>query len=324
MKEIPSELMSGPFTRRQARAAGVTDRMLQSKRFVRVHHGVWRLASYEMTGPDLVVAARLALPDRARMTGLTRIQALGLDFGPSTPVRFVIEGDHHLALKGVFLHRTRKLAPGGAIAVSPAAAFLAFCAEARAIDALKVGDWLLHHAHMTVEEVRELALAALWRDGAHEALFVLEDLDPRSKSLPESETRAVLTWAGLPRPEVNPVVHLDESVSVELDLLYREQRMAVEYEGSQHQLDREQYASDIDRYALFRERNIAYVQVTKEKLRSPRRLVAEVHRALVTRGYAGSPPDFGERWAMLFERVSSAVGSRKDRILAAYREGVVS
>jgi hypothetical protein len=289
-----------------------------------MHQGVWRVATLEVTDADRVSAARLALPPGARLTGLTRLQTLGLDFGPTDPLHFVVEGDHHLALDGVFLHRTLRLAPDDGSCVTPAAAYLAYCARARVIDAIKVGDWLLHQGHMTVDEVAELALGALWRDGAYEALFVLEDLDGRARSLPESETRAILHWAGLPRPEANPVVHLDERLSFEFDLLYRDQRTVVEYEGSHHQEDREQYGADIDRYAILRERQIPYVQVTKEKLASPRRVVGEVHRLLVDQGYVGPVPEFGERWTMLFGRLSAALGSRKDRIRAAYGLGAVS
>ena len=324
MKEIPDVLTSGPFSRAEALAAGATDRMLRGKRFVRIHHGVWRIASYVMSDADRVKAARLALPGGARLTGLTRLQALGLDFGPTDVVHFVVEGDHHLDIDGVFLHRTRKLAPNDGKSITPAAAFLAYCATARVIDAIKVGDWLLHHEHMTVDEVADLALGALWRDGAYEALFVLEDLNARSKSLRESETRAILEWAGLPKPEVNPVVHIDDRLSFEFDLLYREQRSVVEYEGGQHQEDRLQYTVDIDRYAAFRRLGIPYVQVTKEKLATPRRLVGEVHRMLVDNGYVGAAPEFGERWTMLFGKISVVVGPRKERLLAAYRQRAVS
>ena len=97
----------------------------------------------------------------------------------------------------------RSLPPTTSFDVSVAAAFLFYCSHARVIDAIKVGDWLLYWGHMTIEEVRALALSALWRDGAHEAIWILEYLDARSRSLKESETRAVVDFAGLPRPQVN-------------------------------------------------------------------------------------------------------------------------
>ena len=126
---------------------------------------------------DRVLAATLALPDRAKLTGISRIQQLGLDFGPRTPIRFVIRGDHHLALDGIFLHRTKRLPPYDEHGVTPEAAFIAYCSLARVVDAIKVGDWLLRNGHLTIESVRALALRELWRAGAQEAVWILEHLD---------------------------------------------------------------------------------------------------------------------------------------------------
>jgi hypothetical protein len=55
---------------------------------------------------------------------------------------------------------------------------------------------------------------------------------------------------------------------------------------------------------------VPYVQATNEKLQRPRRLVHEVHGALVARGYDGPPPVFGERWRSLFGSLRAAVGER--------------
>lgn len=314
MKPVPDLLLHGPFTRAQALALGVSKKMLEGRRFAPVFRGVWRHHAYEMTDDDWVLAATLALPESAKLTGITRIQQLGLDFGPRLPVRFVVEGELHLAFERVFLHRTRKLPPTDAVGVAPAGAFIAYCARSRVIDAIKVGDWLVAGGHTTRAEVRDLALAAPWRDGAHEAIWVLDHVDERSRSLKESETRAVLGFAGLPTPEVNVAVDVREHVEVIGDLVYRAQGVVVEYEGVQHQEDREQYSSDLDRYALMRSAGVTYVQVTKEKLSRPKTLVGEVYRVLVERGYSGPPPAFGDRWHQLFLPLSVAVGPRRARI----------
>ncbi|MGZ5405291.1 MAG: hypothetical protein ACXWDL_11635, partial [Nocardioides sp.] len=95
------------------------------------------------------------------MTGLTRIQELGLDLGPRWPLRFVVEGDLHLAVEGVFLHRTKRLPPDAHGMATPAAAYLAYCRRARVIDAIKVGDWLLHRCHMRLRAPR---FGPLWAE----------------------------------------------------------------------------------------------------------------------------------------------------------------
>ncbi len=87
---------------------------------------------------------------------------------------------------------------------------------------------------MTKDSLRTLALAQLWRDGADEALWILDHLDEDARSLPESEARAVLTFAGLPNPEVNKALQLEEDLVVIPDLLYRALGVAVEYAGGSH------------------------------------------------------------------------------------------
>lgn len=303
MKEIPPEFMHGPFTRGRARAGGVSKSMLQGKRFVRIHPGVWRHVDHEMSHEDRIEAARLALPARARTTGLTRLQQLGLDFGARLPVRYVIQREHHLELDGVFLHRTKQMPPTDDVGATPTAAFVASCATLRVIDAIQVGDWLLHRGHMTRESLTDLIVAQPWRRGVSEAAWALEHLDGDSRSLKESETRALITFAGLPTPRCNQPVAVTETLTILIDLWFEKWRCALEYEGSHHQTNRAQYVADIDRYSLMRRSRIDYRQVTKETLAAPRTLARMVHRLLVDNGYDGPPPDFGGRWEQLFTRL---------------------
>jgi hypothetical protein len=135
-------------------------------------------------------------------------------------------------------------------------------------------------------------------------------LDERARSMKESETRSILEFAGLPRPESNVELGLEEDIRVVGDLVYKQWGTLVEYEGTQHQEDRNQYTDDIDRYALLRDHGRSYVQVTKEHMARPRRVVLKVDRALRHNGYDGPPPEFGPRWEQLFRSLRAAVGPR--------------
>lgn len=303
---IPRELTLGPFTSTRARELGISEKVLRGSRFTRLLPRVWVFVGHLMTHLDWIVAAELALPDRAQCSHVTRIQRLGLKHGPPTPLHFTIAGDHHLELPDVFLHRTEVLPPLDESGVAPAAAFIGLAASARLIDIIRVGDWLLHHRHMTTNEVVEVARRDMWRPGARQALAVVRHLDGRSRSLPESETRSVLVFAGLPVPEVNRELAADGRVVAIGDLVYLLWRLVVEYEGSHHHLDRRQWTGDIDRYSWFRENDLRYVQVTKEKLARPRALVSEVYRHLLVGGYDGAAPTFGPRFASLFAPVPAS------------------
>jgi hypothetical protein len=304
-------LIRGPFTRAMAREAGLTDRQLQSKRFVRVLPRVWRHVDHTMTDDDWRVAAALALPARAHLTGISRLQAEGLDYGPKLPVRYVIQGELHLAFPNVFLHRTKLLPPLDRVGVTVEAAFVAYCARARVIDGMKVGDWLLHRGRLDVGVMATLAEQQLWRPGSNEVLWLLDHLDPRCRSLKESETKAVLRFAGLPDSEVNTSVEVGPDATVIGDVVYRDYGMLVEYEGTQHQEDRAQYRRDLDRYELLRDHSRRYVQITHEHLSSPRIAVGRVYRGLLKAGYDGPPPKFGDQWRLLFLPITAAVGPRE-------------
>jgi hypothetical protein len=283
---------------------GLPLKVLRGKRFLRLFPRVWVHVDHVMSQLDWIVAAGLAMPARAQLSHITRIQALGLDFGPTKPFRFTVAGDLHLALDDIFLHRTEVLPPLDDVGVTPAAAFIQYCADARLIDAIKVGDWVLRHRHMTVLEVAELARRDHWRPGAHQVRRVLPHLEAGSRSLKESESRALLVFSGLPSPEVNKGVRNARGELLDYgDLVYVLWKLLVEYEGRQHLTDVSQWNSDIDRYRDFRDESWRYVQVTNEKLDTPKKLVAEVYGQLVRGGYDGPAPTFGRLWSSLFETI---------------------
>lgn len=299
--KIPDALGSGPFTTQTAKLWGVSEKVLRGKRFRRLHPCVWVLRSHTMTDLDWIRAAELALPERARASHMTRLRKLGLDYEPVKPVHMSIQGELHLDLDGIILHRTKVLPPTDDDGLTPAAAFVGYAASARVIDLIKVGDWLLHHGHMTIGQVLATAGRDSWRPGSNQASWITQFLDERSRSLKESETRALLEFAGLPKPEVNVDIYNAAGQLVAcVDLLYRLWQLVVEYEGRQHAEDPAQFNKDIGRYAAMRGEHHEYIQVTQEMLRQPRATVLLVHTKLVERGYTGPPPEFARHWQSLF------------------------
>lgn len=304
--KVPDALRDGPFTRDHALAAGLTSRQLQGASFRRVHPRVWVHRDHRMTRLDEVRAATLALPPHVHATHATRLLLSGLDVW-RPPLRFVVAGDLHLALDGVLLHRTPVLPPVDDLGVTPAAAFIALAATERQVDVVAVGDWLLHRNLMTDIGLGELAASQAWRRGARAARSAVGRLDGRARSLPESQVRCLLIASGLPRPAVNVPV-LDDPHSPVTDLYLPRWRVAVEYEGRQHELDPAQFSRDIARYARMRENGVEYVQVTRAMMRTPRAVVAAVHQALVRHGYDGPPPRYGRAWRELFRPIHPRSG----------------
>lgn len=307
MFPVPDHFRDRPFRRSEALRSGITRGVLQGPQFRRVYDAVYCHVDHEPSFEDRIVAARLALPKGALTTGLTRLQQLGIDHGPRAPLHFVVEGDHHLAIDGVFLHRTVKLPPNSDDGVNAEAAYVAFCAEARLIDAIKVGCELLRLHRLDLAALDQILAEEKWRRGVREAAHVLPSLDDRCRSMPEAELLAYVLAAGLPQPEVNREVELAPGVVVTPDEWFGPFPAAVEYEGVQHQEDRAQYNADIDRYASYRRHGVAYELVTKELLRSPKSVVRRIYAMLVECGYDGPPVDFGTAWEALFRPLSELV-----------------
>jgi hypothetical protein len=64
---------------------------------------------------------------------------------------------------------------------------------------------------------------------------VIDLLNPRARSRAESHLRYAIVSAGLPCPEVNVPIHNDRGEWLaEPDLVYREARFALEYNGADH------------------------------------------------------------------------------------------
>jgi very-short-patch-repair endonuclease len=78
----------------------------------------------------------------------------------------------------------------------------------------------------------------------------------------ESLVRARLLAAGLPKPEVNVVLHHDDGRYLATpDLLYRAAGVAIEYEGAHH-LQRGQFEHDVARDRSYAEAGIRVVRVS--------------------------------------------------------------
>ncbi len=298
---VPDHLADRTFSLAEARRAGITPRMLEHPRFRQVYPRVYCLADLALPPDEQIAAARRNLPSDARTTHSTRLRELGMEHGRLEPLHFVVARDLHLDIDGIVLHRTKRMPLSGPTGVCAEAAFVALAATERMIDLIAIGDWLLRNDHMSATSLAEFVRLSPWRSGAAQATVVAPHLDGRARSTKESETRAVVVFAGLPRPDVNVEVRDAAGTLVGIgDLVYRLWRLVVEYEGRQHALDIQQFARDIDRYAGFRRIGWDYQQVTNERLARPRSLVLALHDHLVHRGYDGPAPVFGRRWASLF------------------------
>lgn len=115
-------------------------------------------------------------------------------------------------------------------------------------------------------------------------------LDPASESPKESELRALIVLAGLPRPRPN--VTLRDSAGrfvARVDLLFEEFGEVLEYQGDHHRTDVRQWRRDRTREAEIEALGHHVTEVTQADLDDADKLVHRIETNLRSKGWAGRP-----------------------------------
>jgi len=294
-----------PFTVAQARAAGVTARMLEHSRFRRLFRGVHVLASTEPDRWTWLRAAVLAGPDDAIVSHRSAQEVYGseLSWGDerihiSTRCNAVCRDErirvhrrkHAIAVRDV----------DGLPVTSPARTFVDCALTLTLVQLVVFGDWLIHRGLATFDELLDYCQDR-HLDGVVAARRAMRFLVEDSRSPMESLVRLMLVLAGLPHPAVNARV-LDESGRkvATVDLLYAKFMVAVEYDGRRHELSADERRWQRDRRERLERLGWTVIVLHDTDLPAPSLIVTRVHDALVRGGYTGPRPALTGRWHELF------------------------
>lgn len=152
-------------------------------------------------------------------------------------------------------------------------------------DLVAAGDSLLAPArHDALGRLDRLVWAAADEDRPMHTRLVraagLVRLGVRSPK--ETALRLLVQAGGLPEPEINgEILDADGMHLAECDLVFRDQRVVLEYEGDYHRTDPAKFRSDISRYDRLQDLGWRVIRVTEADLRRPEELLARIRRALV-------------------------------------------
>lgn len=103
-----------------------------------------------------------------------------------------------------------------------------------------------------------------------------------ARSRPETHLRLLLVGNGIREPEINGDIHDGAHWIAECDLVFRRERVIVEYEGDSHR-EKKQFRKDIDRYELLQSLGWRVVRVHAGELYGePWKTVAPVRIALAS------------------------------------------
>ena len=163
------------------------------------------------------------------------------------------------------------------------------CASNLAVDDLVVmGDGLLRRNGplATLGELADAIRQHSGRRGFGRLVLAFDDVRARTDSARETLLRLLLQRARFPEPEVNaPIVNAYGATIAHGDLVYREYRTILEYDGGQHRDDERQYYTDIDRLDDLMEEKWRVIRVNKSLMSRRATLLGKVETALRAGGW---------------------------------------
>jgi len=239
-------------------AAGVTRGRTRSKDLIAPFRGV--RAPREQLGDALSArrAMGLLLGPQEALSHLTAARHLGMrtpqGHAVAGPVHVTTYGGRPVRRAGVVAHRGHatcaRVEVDGVRLSHPTETWLHLAASLDLDDLVVMGDGLVRRRRPdTTPEGLRAAFAAHPRlVGAQRIREALEAIRPGTDSARETLLRLLIVRAGFPEPEINGEIRDGRGVVVAHgDLVWRDARLIVEYDGDHHRTDREQWSIDIDR-----------------------------------------------------------------------------
>jgi very-short-patch-repair endonuclease len=292
-----------PFSRADARAAGIGLKSLLSNRFHKVFYDCYVASTVPLTTRLRAEAALGISPPGSYVSHATAARIWGGIIPdtsdvhvtvPTTAGRSARQGvKAHAGVIGAAVSRFRQLP-----ITTPQQTFLDLAAAGMDLVALVVlGDSLIKASRMSAEGLRDAALAWHGRGAKlarRAARFVRDGVD----SAMETRLRMLLVLAGLPAPEVNFILHQpDGSWWMRFDMCYPALKLIIEYDGRQHAEDSGQWLSDIKRREALDRMQWRIIVVTRhDYFSAPEEVLHRVRDALIERGMLGVRRRFRTEW----------------------------
>ncbi len=255
MQLQPSQILDprSPFSREDARRAGVTLRELTGIRYQRLFHDVYVGAGVRVDVRTRSQAALAVAPPGSFLSHATAAEFWGAVVPDGGLIHVSVPtGSSRCERQGIRAHRSRAAAMtsvrDGIATSTPAQALLEMAGDGVGlIDLVVAGDGLVKAGRVGPDELKELAARA---HGCGAEVFrratslVREGVD----SAMETRLRLLLVLAGLPEPQVNHVLRGNDGLwRIRLDLAFPGLKVAIEYDGRQHAESTTQWKRDLRR-----------------------------------------------------------------------------
>jgi hypothetical protein len=129
--------------------------------------------------------------------------------------------------------------------------------------AVEAIDALMRATRLKMPAIEAQARRYPGRRGLKRALTKLDLVDPGAESPPETRLRLLVVRAGFPRPQTQLRVYDQYGALIgEVDMGWRELKIALEYEGDHHRTSRRVFHKDIKRIDALLEQGWIVIRVT--------------------------------------------------------------
>jgi hypothetical protein len=241
-----------PFIGSEAVAAGELTKSQLATRCQRLFSDIYVFRGIDVDAGIRAKAAWLWTGRRGVVAGFAAAALHGSKWADDRQVVQLIH-DNRRNPAGIKTHRDRIeddeiVRVAGIPVTSPARTALDFGCWYPTMTAVAGIDALARATEIKAADVEFLARRYPGRKGIARARQAIELFDPGAQSPKESWLRVVLIQAGLPRPQTQiPVLDEFGCPFAYLDMGWEEVKVAVEYDGEQHRIDRRQYTWDVRR-----------------------------------------------------------------------------
>ncbi len=275
--------MGGLIVAREGLASGVLTPQILRKDYAKVFQNVYRRRDVELTAALRAEAAFLWSGRKGVVSGVSAAALHGNSWvSAERPAELVRR--RHDSPRGIVIHNDRLL-PAEVMTVrgipvtTPARTVFDVGRRTRLNRAVELVDVLLRLC--TVESVMRVAERHRGARGLRQLERVLALADAGAESVQETRLRVCLVGAGLPEPETQIELCGPDGRTIRLDMGWREQRVAAEFDGAQHWGDSVQHRRDIERQELIAAMGWRLVRVSRDQLtHRPGAVIERVRAAL--------------------------------------------
>jgi hypothetical protein len=235
----------------------------------------------------LLTAMAKRLPAGAAFSGLTAAWLHGLDVKPCHPIEVTIPfGSRRRA--GASVRRAALVAEEivmrcGLPATSAVRTVVDLAGRDSLTEAVVATDSALHIRLVSRAELHAYVSAHPMARGITRLKRVIDLAEPKTESPMETRLRMLLVLTGLPRPEVQAPFRDEEGNFLgRLDLFYRDQGLAIEYDGDNH---RDRLVADNRRQNVLIGAGLRLLRFTASDVyKAPNRVAMQVRNGLAERG----------------------------------------